>query len=174
MRIRSRLAVLLMALVPLLPGYVLTLAGGVNSGPASSRQQAPLQEAASTSALQGSTRTTETAKANQAAPRDVVILRGSALGAVRFDHRIHSLAQNAKCETCHHPSRRERPAAARQQACTDCHTKVPVAPMRTKRQAAFHNATAATGTCIDCHKVENAHGRLAPVKCMACHKKENS
>jgi hypothetical protein len=45
--------------------------------------------------------------------------------------------------------------------------------MKTKRQAAFHNATAAAGTCINCHKAENAKGKLTPVKCLGCHKKEN-
>ena len=54
-----------------------------------------------------------------------------------------------------------------------CHTKVAIAPMKTKRQAAFHNATAAAGTCINCHKAENAKGKLTPVKCLGCHKKEN-
>ena len=45
--------------------------------------------------------------------------------------------------------------------------------MKTKLQAVFHNPTAATGTCIDCHKAENAKGNVAPVKCLGCHKKEN-
>jgi class III cytochrome C family protein len=176
MRIRSRLAVLLTVLCLMLPGYGRTSAEerakSENSEPASALHQAALQGIASTAALQGSTGKTEAGKAKQAMPKDVVILRGSPLGAVRFDHKLHSLARNTKCETCHHPSRREKPAAALQQACTDCHTKVAIAPMKTKRQAAFHNATAAAGTCIDCHKAENANGKLTPVKCLSCHKKE--
>ncbi len=39
-------------------------------------------------------------------------------------------------------------------------------------QAAFHNATATAGICIDGHKAENAKGKTAPVKCLECHKKE--
>jgi len=168
MRIQSKLSVLLIVLPFILPGYGRTLAEervkSENPQPVSWLHQA---------ALQGPTGKTGAGQTQQGMPKDVVILRGSALGAVRFDHKLHSLAQNTKCETCHHPSRRERPAAALQQACTDCHTKVPIAPMKTKRQAAFHNATAAAGTCIDCHKIENAKGKLTPVKCLGCHKKEN-
>lgn len=102
-----------------------------------------------------------------------MILDGSSLGTVRLDHKRHSLEQTAKCETCHHPSRREKPARALQQACTECHTKVAIPPMKTKRQAAFHNATASAGTCIDCHKAQIAKGKLAPVKCLSCHKKDS-
>jgi hypothetical protein len=167
MRNLSKSLVLLMVLCPMLPGYGRTPAEervkSENSEPAP-----PLHHAA----LQGATGKTEAGRTQQGMPKDVVILRGSALGAVKFDHKLHSLARNTKCETCHHPSRREKPAAALQQACTDCHTKVAIAPMKTKRQAAFHNATAAAGTCIDCHKAENANGKLTPVKCLSCHKKE--
>lgn len=177
MSIRSRLMVLLMVLCPILPGFGRTpakeRAEGVSSETASSLQQSSLQEIASTAVLPGATGQTEVSKTKQAVPKDLVILRGSALGAVKFDHKLHSLARNTRCETCHHPSRREKPAAAQQQACTECHTKVAIAPMKTKRQAAFHNATATSGTCIDCHKAENAHGKLTPLKCLGCHKKEN-
>jgi len=151
----------------MLPGY-----GGT---PAEERVKSESSEPPSSlhqAALQGSTGKTEVAQTKQAMPKDVVILRGSALGAVKFDHKLHSLARSTKCETCHHPSRREKPAAALQQACSDCHTKVAIAPMKTKRQAAFHNATAAVGTCIDCHKAENAKGKPTPVKCLGCHKKD--
>ena len=176
MRILSRSVVLLMVLWPVLPGHGRTPAEervkSENSEPASSLHQAALQGIASIAALQGSTGKTEVAKTQQAMPKDVVILRGSPLGAVKFDHKLHSLARNTKCETCHHPSKPEKPAAALQQACSDCHTKVAIAPMKTKRQAAFHNATAAAGTCINCHKAENAKGKLTPVKCLGCHKKE--
>ena len=163
-----------MALGALLPGYGRTpeqkRVKGENSAPAA-WLQAQL-ELASIAALQGSTGKTQ-ADESKRLPKDVVILSGSALGAVKFDHKLHSLARNTRCETCHHPSRREKPAAAQQQACTECHTKVAIAPMKTKRQAAFHSATAASGTCIDCHKAENAHGKLTPVKCLGCHKKNN-
>src|SRR4051812_42463615 len=63
--------------------------------------------------------------------------------------------------------------AAPQQNCTDCHTKVATAPMKTKTQAAFHNPTATAGICIDCHKTSAAAGKKAPAKCADCHKKEN-
>lgn len=140
---------------------------------AAARLQQPPLELVSTAALQRSTGKSQAEESKQRLPKDVVILNGSALGAVKFDHKLHSLARNTRCETCHHPSKREKPAAAQQQACTECHTKVAIAPMKTKRQAAFHNATAASGTCIDCHKAENAHGKLTPVKCLGCHKKGN-
>ena len=140
--------------------------------PAPSLHKAALQATASTALLQGLTGKTAVAETKQALPKDVVILRGSPLGAVKFEHTLHSQARSTKCETCHHPSRREKPAAALQQACSDCHTKVAISPMKTKLQAAFHNPAAAGGTCIDCHKVENAKGKVAPVKCLGCHKKE--
>ena len=163
-----------MVLCPILAGDGRTPAElkSENFEPAPSLRQAALPLIAPTAVLQdkpGKTAVSETQKT----PKDVMILRGSPLGAVKFDHKLHSLAQNTKCETCHHPSRKEKPGAALQQACSDCHTKVAIAPMKTKRQAAFHNATAAAGTCIDCHKAENAMGKLTPVKCLGCHKKEN-
>jgi hypothetical protein len=142
------------------------------SEPAPSQQQAVLQVIAPIAVLPGSPEKTTVAQTEKALPKDVIILRGSALGAVKFEHKLHS-ARTAKCETCHHPSRREKPNAALQQACSDCHTKVAISPMKTKLQAAFHNPTAAAGTCIDCHKAETAKGKVAPVKCLGCHKKEN-
>ncbi len=105
-------------------------------------------------------------------PKDVIILPAS-MGAVKFMHTAHSKDRQIKCETCHHSSKPEKPAKAAQQACRDCHTKVVAAPMKTKLQAAFHNPTATAGTCIDCHKAENAKGKKAPTKCADCHKKEN-
>jgi nitrate/TMAO reductase-like tetraheme cytochrome c subunit len=46
--------------------------------------------------------------------------------------------------------------------------------MKTNTVGAFHkNATATAGTCIDCHKTQNAAGKKAPTKCVECHKKEN-
>jgi len=171
MRILSRSVVLLMVLLAgdgRGPGELKS-----DSQPAPSPQQAALSVTASTAVLQGKPGNSAFSETQKTLPKDVIILRGSPLGAVRFDHKLHSLAQNTKCETCHHPSRKEKPGAALQQACSDCHTKVAIAPMKTKRQAAFHNSTAAAGTCIDCHKAENAKGKATPVKCLGCHKKEN-
>jgi len=88
-------------------------------------------------------------------------------GAVKFDHKKHGAA--TKCDTCHHASKPEKAATAPQQKCSDCHTKTATAPMKTKLQAAFHNPSAQSGTCIDCHKKE-AKGPQ-PGKCMECHKK---
>ena len=108
----------------------------------------------------------------KAVPKDVVILK-AALGGVRFEHKLHAEARKIACETCHHPSRAEKPNAAPQQACATCHTPTATAPMKTKLQAAFHNPAATAGTCINCHKAEVAKGKPAPVKCLDCHKKEN-
>lgn len=101
------------------------------------------------------------------APAKPILLTGNPMGGVRFEHSKHPVA----CETCHHASREPKPGKAAQQACTDCHTK-PVQPgMKTGKQAAFHDATATTGICIDCHKKS---GGAAPTKCTQCHKKENA
>ena len=114
------------------------------------------------------------AEAKKAIAKDVVVLTGSPLGGVRFEHKLHATRAANACETCHHASKPEKPATAPQQACSECHTKVATAPMKTKYQAAFHNPMAQTGTCVDCHKAENAKGKKAPVKCAECHKKENA
>ncbi len=106
------------------------------------------------------------AKTQPKPPAQPIILSGAPMGAVRFQHVKHPVA----CQTCHHLSREPRTATAPQQACTGCHTKPPQAGMKTGKQAAFHNPTAAAGTCIDCHK---RAGGAAPTKCMQCHKKEN-
>jgi hypothetical protein len=104
---------------------------------------------------------------------DVLILKGSPFGPVKFMHKAHVDRVGGKCETCHHPSKPEKPATAPQQACRDCHTKPAVAPMKTFTQAAFHNPLAKSGTCIDCHLKENAAGKKAPTKCTECHNKSN-
>ncbi|MBZ5537726.1 MAG: cytochrome c3 family protein [Acidobacteriia bacterium] len=106
--------------------------------------------------------------------RDVFILRDSPLGVVKFEHKLHQERAANKCETCHHTSRPEKPAKAAQQSCFDCHTKPPQPGMKTGRLGAFHIPTAQAGTCIDCHKTQNAQGKKAPTKCMECHKKENT
>ena len=110
----------------------------------------------------------------QAKPKDTVILKGAPMGGVKFDHKAHAEMRKTPCETCHHASKPEKPAKAPQQACTDCHTKPTQAGMKTGIQAAFHNPTAQAGTCIDCHKAQNAKGKKAPTKCLDCHKKENT
>jgi hypothetical protein len=110
------------------------------------------------------------------APKEptTVILKGSPMGGVKFDHKAHAHDRGAKCDTCHHASKPEKPMKAAQEKCTDCHTKVATAPMKTKTQAAFHDPMAKKGVCIDCH-VQNAAKAKNPVpaKCADCHKKEN-
>jgi hypothetical protein len=110
----------------------------------------------------------------QATPKDVALLKGGALGAVKFQHKLHTERAGKKCETCHHASRPEKPGKSAQQSCLDCHTRPPAPGMKTGLPAAFHNPAAQAGTCIDCHKRENAQGKKAPTKCLDCHKKENT
>jgi Na+-translocating ferredoxin:NAD+ oxidoreductase RnfC subunit len=107
----------------------------------------------------------------QKAPAGPVILKGAPMGGVKFDHKTHA---TVKCESCHHAAKAEKAPKAPQEACTDCHTKVAAAPMKTKLQAAFHNPTAKGGLCIDCHTMEAGKGKPAPTKCADCHKKENA
>jgi hypothetical protein len=133
----------------------------------SSPQDTKLQSAPPVEKLAPVTQTTK------AAPKDVVLLKAS-LGTVHFQHRIHSETRKIACETCHHANRPEKPGTAPQEACSTCHMLTAKPPMRTKLQAAFHNPTASAGTCIDCHKAQNAKGKAAPVKCLECHKKETA
>jgi class III cytochrome C family protein len=108
-------------------------------------------------------------------PPETVVLTGSPLGGVKFAHAQHIKAASGKCDTCHHPSKPEKPLKAAQEKCTDCHTKTPVAPMKTKTQAAFHDPMAKKGTCINCHQQQAAKGNTkVPSKCGDCHKKENT
>ena len=132
---------------------------------ATSAELAPSQEAA--------TNFSPVTQTTKAAPKDVVLLKAS-LGTVHFQHRIHSETRKIACETCHHANRPEKPGTAPQEACSTCHMLTAKSPMRTKLQAAFHNPTASAGTCIDCHKAQNAKGKAAPVKCLECHKKETA
>ncbi len=109
--------------------------------------------------------------ADAKAPVNPLVLKGAPMGGVKFDHKLHA---GVKCETCHHASKPEKPLASAEQKCTDCHTKVAAAPMKTKLQAAFHNPTAKAGLCIDCHTTDAAaKAKNAPSKCTDCHKKEN-
>ena len=107
--------------------------------------------------------------------KDSYILKGAPMGGVKFEHKLHAERAADKCDVCHHASKPEKALKQAQQACTDCHTKVATAPMKTNTVGAFHKTAAATaGVCLDCHKAENPKGKKAPVKCMECHKKENT
>lgn len=113
---------------------------------------------------QPSPKTSAAQKANP--PARPILLTGAPMGGVKFEHSKHKV----ECSTCHHASQ-PKPGGAPQESCTSCHTKPPQPGMKTAKQAAFHNATATAGTCIDCHKKS---GGDAPTKCMQCHKKENA
>ncbi len=104
---------------------------------------------------------------------DTAVLTGSPLGNVTFNHKAHTTTYGVtKCETCHHASKPEKPMKAAQEKCTNCHTKIAAAPMKTKLQAAFHDPMAKKGTCVDCHQQAIAKGnKKAPAKCADCHKK---
>ena len=104
---------------------------------------------------------------------DSVVLKGAPMGGVKLEHAKHTKEYGAKCVDCHHASKSEMPGKAEQQKCTDCHTKVAAAPMKTKLQAAFHDPMAKKGTCANCHVKAIAAGKKAPAKCADCHKKEN-
>ena len=107
-------------------------------------------------------------------PQDTYILKGSPMGGVKFEHKLHQTRAEGKCQTCHHASKPEKPLKAAQEACMDCHTRPPQPGMTTGLPGAFHNPTATAGTCIDCHKLQDAQGKKAPTKCMECHKRENT
>lgn len=111
-------------------------------------------------------------KANAPKAPDSIVMKDAALGSVTFTHKAHAERPGAKCETCHHASKPEKPETKPNQACRNCHTKPPAAAMKTSRQAAFHNSTAQSGVCIDCHKKELAGGKKPPLKCAECHRKE--
>jgi hypothetical protein len=127
------------------------------------------QAPAAPAPAQGSKVTTDAAPAKVAKtpPAKPIVLTGSAMGGVKFDHSAHKF----DCSTCHHAPRQPKPGTAAQEACTTCHTKPAQPGMKTAKQAAFHNPTASAGTCIDCHKKS---GGNAPTKCSQCHKKENA
>lgn len=110
------------------------------------------------------------------APKEptTVILKGSPLGGVKFEHTLHAKDRAVKCITCHHASKPEKANASANQKCIDCHTKTPAAPMTTATRGAFHDPMAKKGTCIDCHVAEVAKGKKAPVKCGECHQKANA
>ncbi len=112
--------------------------------------------------------------AAQKAPQDTIILKGNPMGGVKFLHSAHAKGRGIKCDTCHHPSKTEKPATAATQACSDCHTKAATAPMKTTYKLAFHDAMAKKGICIDCHLAQNAKGKKAPTKCTECHQKANA
>lgn len=134
---------------------------------------APAVTTATAQAIQAAPQEPAPAPAKNAVAKDVIVLTGSPLGGVRLQHKLHVARAGNNCATCHHPSRPEKPASTPQQACSDCHMAKAAAPMKTIYQGAFHNPVAQAGTCIDCHKAENAKGKKAPVGCMDCHKQEN-
>lgn len=144
--------------------------GNPEPSPAATSPTATAKSAETTPAAPPEPAPTESKKA---VAKDVLVLTGSPLGGVRFEHKLHVARAGNNCATCHHASRPEKPASAPQQACSDCHMSVAAPPMKTKRQAAFHNPTAQSGTCIDCHKAEGAKAKKPPLNCMECHKKEN-
>ncbi len=109
----------------------------------------------------------------QTAPTNSIVLKGAPMGAVKFDHMSH-LKVAGKCNVCHHASKPQKALKSAQEACTDCHTNPATPPVTTKLQAAFHNPSATSGLCIDCHKTEDASGKAAPLKCADCHKKNNA
>jgi hypothetical protein len=120
----------------------------------------------------GSAAAPQKAGGQQKAPaKDPIILVGSPMGGVSFTHKTHVQHAENKCETCHHPSKPQKPLASPQQACRDCHTKTPAAPMKTPLQLAFHAPMAKSGMCIDCHQAGNKAGKKAPLKCQECHDK---
>jgi hypothetical protein len=98
-------------------------------------------------------------------PPDSVELKGSPMGAVKFNHKAHTDG-GWSCEVCHHASKPEKPLGeVRYQACRDCHSKAIEKPMKTK--VAFHAVGAKSGICVDCHLAE----KKGPSKCSDCHKK---
>jgi hypothetical protein len=108
----------------------------------------------------------------QSVPQGPIVLKGAPMGAVKFDHPAH-VKVGGKCDTCHHASKPEKPLKSAQEACTDCHTKPATPPVTTNLQGAFHNTSASSGLCIDCHKKQNTAGKATPVKCAECHQKAN-
>src|SRR4030095_14016626 len=77
---------------------------------------------------------------------DTVVLTGSALGGVKFEHAKHSTKEyGAQCTDCHHASKPEKPMKAAQQKCSDCHTKVAAAPMKTKDHGALQRPNVTSG-----------------------------
>ena len=154
-------------------GLMLVLAASAQTAKTTTAKSTTAKKAATKKAPAKAATTAPAQTAAKKVPKDVIILKGAPMGGVKFMHTAHSKDRAIKCETCHHPSKTEKPATAAEQACGDCHTKVAAAPMKTKYHAAFHNPTATAGICIDCHKAENAKGKKAPTKCAECHKKEN-
>jgi len=101
-----------------------------------------------------------------------VVLKGSPLGGVKFDHTKHEKLAEKKCDVCHHASKPEKPNATPNQRCQDCHTTPAKPPMKTRAQFAFHDGPAKKGLCVSCHLQQSATTK-PPQKCADCHKKEN-
>jgi sRNA-binding protein len=102
-------------------------------------------------------------------PPTKVVLKGNPMGGVNFDHAAHAKLVGDKCDTCHHASKPEKAMKAKQEKCQTCHEKAATAPMKTNAKAAFHDAMAKKGVCVDCHVKEGAAGKKVPSKCNECH-----
>ena len=104
-------------------------------------------------------------------PPGKVVLKGNPMGGVNFDHAAHVKAAggDAKCDTCHHASKPEKAAKAKQEKCQTCHEKSVAAPMKTNSKTAFHDAMAKKGVCVDCHLTAAKAGKKVPAKCNECH-----
>lgn len=106
----------------------------------------------------------------RAKPDDVFIpISAPGIRYPRFDHKAHAEKREIKCATCHHAPRPEKPTPHRFQRCMNCHEFVVRVPMKTNSIIAVHDVLATSGVCIDCHKKENAAGKVAPVECNDCH-----
>ena len=112
------------------------------------------------------------AVANAQTPPTTVILKGNPMGGVKFDHAAHAKIVGDKCDTCHHASKPEKAAKAKQEKCQSCHTKEATAPMKTTAKLAFHDAMAKKGVCVDCH-MKSTGKKVPAAGCTGCHKKEN-
>ncbi len=69
------------------------------------------------------------------------------MGSEKFEHKLHD-----------ERARRRRPSPG----------------MKAGLPGTFHNLTARTGNCINCHKQQNVAGKKAPLECMECNKRENA
>lgn len=140
---------------------------------AAAAQAAPVETPVAAAAVAAALPEPAAAPPKARVAKDVMVLTGSPLGGVRFEHKLHAVRAGGDCSKCHHASRPEKAASAPHQACSECHSKAATPPMKTNIQGAFHNPVAQSGICIDCHRAENAKGKKAPLTCMECHKKEN-
>lgn len=95
-------------------------------------------------------------------PEKAVIEFKAAAGVVTFKHEDHATKYGIACEKCHHtlqPASQETP-----KACSSCHLKTEGPKIPSLRNAVHKK-------CWDCHKLERAKGKKAPVQieCNGCH-----